>query len=487
MGGVSTVLPDAQVLIDFGCLSNHHGVPLKRMSTENETKNPPRASNLLRSGIIFAAINFGTSLGYFAFQALLGRHLKTHGDYGSANSAIGALIPLLGLIPAAASIAVTHYIAHFNHAGDHARLQGLLAGCRKFLLHLTVGGTLLALIVIKPLSDFFHYSESLMLATLVSSLFGLWSSFAVALCQGLAWFNRLALIGFLTMVLRFSFGWLVTLRWPSAETAVLATAFSLLASLLLLCWRKELSLRGTPISPWNRQFIHFLIASLAFTAGNFCFFQCDLLIAQHHFPGADCDAFTAVGILARALPATVSPLLVVLFTSRSGGPMGDRLPDQLKLLGLSAGGLVCGAVGLFVLRTFCLKLIGRDTPEAAANILPFAVTMVFVGLLQSLAFWVLASRWLKTSLLYGALGLGYWLVLLFAGCVHHAQPVNAPDSSALRERQLQQGAQIRTAKTVLTKAVASFAAAKVSHTKAVVSHCQEDPIRRSPTLTMGRD
>jgi hypothetical protein len=41
--------------------------------------------------------------------------------------------------------------------------------------------------------------------------------------------------------------------------------------------------------------------------------------------------------------------------------------------------------------------------------------MVFVGLLQALGTWVLASRWMKISLLYGGLGLGYWLTLLFLG------------------------------------------------------------------------
>jgi hypothetical protein len=41
--------------------------------------------------------------------------------------------------------------------------------------------------------------------------------------------------------------------------------------------------------------------------------------------------------------------------------------------------------------------------------------MVFVGLLQALALWSLASRWLKISLLYGVLGLAYWLTLLALG------------------------------------------------------------------------
>jgi hypothetical protein len=41
--------------------------------------------------------------------------------------------------------------------------------------------------------------------------------------------------------------------------------------------------------------------------------------------------------------------------------------------------------------------------------------MVLVGLLQSLAYWALASRWLKISIFYGVLGLGYWLTLLAVG------------------------------------------------------------------------
>jgi hypothetical protein len=45
----------------------------------------------------------------------------------------------------------------------------------------------------------------------------------------------------------------------------------------------------------------------------------------------------------------------------------------------------------------------------------FAVTMVFTGLLQALGTWSLASRWIKISLLYGGLGIGYWLALLFLG------------------------------------------------------------------------
>ncbi len=378
-------------------------------------KKIPRAGDLLQSGIIFSAISFVTSLGNFAFQAVLGRHLNNQGDYGSANSVIGAFIPLLGLLPAMATFAITHYIAHFNAGGDHARLQGLLVGCRKSLFRFTVAGSVLAVITIKPLSHFFHYSESLMLVTLVSTLLGLWGSFATALCQGLAWFKRLALIGFLAMLLRVTFGWFVTLKWPSAETAVLASAFAVLASLIVLVWRKELLLHDEPVSPWNRELVYYFVVSAAFVIGNFCFFQSDQLVAQHYFSDADRDAYIVAGQLARALPMTVGPLLTVLFTSRSSHRTGGVVAEQFKLLGIFSIGLVFGAVCLFVMRVFCLKLLGRNTPEAAAMIGHFSLAMVFVGLLQSLAFWALASRWTKLSLLYGALGIGYVLALFRIG------------------------------------------------------------------------
>jgi hypothetical protein len=43
------------------------------------------------------------------------------------------------------------------------------------------------------------------------------------------------------------------------------------------------------------------------------------------------------------------------------------------------------------------------------------LTMVFIGFLQALGIWALASRWLRVSLLYGGLGLAYWTALLFLG------------------------------------------------------------------------
>jgi len=388
------------------------------MSRQNQTDDQPsgpQTGKLLQSGIIFSAISFLTNVGNLAFQAVLGRHLTASGDYGSANSALNAIMPLLGLLPAVATFAVTHYIAHFNAIGDGARLQGLLAGCRKFLFHLTIFGSALAILVVIPLGGFFHFNENLMLITLGCTLLGLWASLATALCQGLAWFKRLALIGFIGMMLRVSFGWFVTLKWPSQETAVLASVFALLANLVLLFWKKDLSLRGRAVSPWNREFVLYLVVSMAFVVGNYCFTVGDVLVMQRYFSGADRDAYTAAERLAAGLPTAVGPLLAVFFTYRSTQHTGAALREQLKLIGLYAAGLVCGAAALFALRIFCLKLIGKYTPEAADMIGQLAVTMIFVGLLQAIGMWSLASRWSKISLFFGGLGLVYWLTLFVIG------------------------------------------------------------------------
>lgn len=371
-----------------------------------------------RSGLIFTAANLLVGFGNLAFQSIIGHHLTNAGEYGLVNSTLG-LMALLGLPVAIATQAVTHYIARFNFSGEDIRLQGLLAGCHKFLLRLTILGSVLAIVLVKPLGDFFHIPRtSLVLMALLCVLAGLWGGFATALCQGMAWFKRLALISILTVILRLSFGGLVVARHPTAEMAVLATAISLLSFAVLLFWKKDLSWPGTAaVSPWDREFVRFFIVAAACTGGSYCFNQGDLLVAQRYFMKSDMDAYSGAGVLARALSMTVAPLLTVLFTHRSSAHAHsqDDLREQFKLLGLYSFGLAAGATGLLVLRTFLLSLIGRNTPGAAEMLGPLAWTMVFVGLIQALAMWALASRWIKLSLLYGGLGLAYWLTLLAFG------------------------------------------------------------------------
>jgi hypothetical protein len=381
-------------------------------------KSGSTAGKLLQSGIIFSAISFLTGLGNLAFQSAMGNHLKEPGQFGDTNSALNTFMPLLGLLPCIAVFAVAHYIAHYKAIGDTAGLHGLLAGCRKFLFRLTLFGSLLAIALARPLGALFHYTSTLVVVTLIFTLLSLWTSLATALCQGLAWFKRLAMIAFLAMLLKVAFGYCLTLKWPQPEMFVLAAIFSLAAYLILLFWRKDLSMPAkTPVtSPWSREFMIFLLVSAALVVGNYCFTLSDLLVMQCHFPlTADSDAYTAAERLGFALPSTVGPLLTVLFVNRSAARTTDAFRAQLKLIALYAAGLVFGAVSLLILRHLCLKILHKDSPEAAEMIRPLAITMVFVGLLQAMGTWALASRWRKIALLYGVLGVGYTALNLTVG------------------------------------------------------------------------
>jgi hypothetical protein len=378
-----------------------------------------RIGSLLQSGIIFTVISFVTSLVYYLFQIIISRQLdKAPGEFGLMNNTV-TFIGFLSLPLTIATQTVTHYIARFHFNGDDARLSGLLAGCRKFLFHITLAGSVAAIVLVKPLGDFFHIPRmALTLIALVCVLGNLWSSYFTALCQGLGWFKRLALIGLLAATARVLFGWPTTQIWPLAEWAVLASVAMLLPNLALLFWRKDFPRQtGAALSPWTSEFIQFLVVSAACAVGTIFFNQGDTLVAQRYFSETGRDAYSAAEKLAVALPTAVSPLLTVLFTYRSRRQQyhGTELGEQLKLLGLYAAGLIFGAVCLFALREFCLQLLHRNTPEAVAMISRLVVTMIFVGLLQALAMWSLASRWIKISLLYGALGVVYWLVLLLFG------------------------------------------------------------------------
>jgi hypothetical protein len=332
----------------------------------------------------------------------------------------------------AATYGVAHYIARFHYSGDDARLLGLFAGCRKFLFRLTIGACVLATILIVPLSHFFHFQTPLAFAAFCVVLTMCWSAFVNSLCQGLGWFNRLAAIGLLAVVLRLAFGTL-TVAMPSAVIGVLASAFMLLASLVLLVWRKDLARKAEPVSPWTIEFVQFLTVAAAFSVGTFLFSQGDLLVANRSFPpdSGTKAAFAAAGSFARNLPLAVGPLLTVLFThrSRTHHHRDDDLRAQLKLLGLYAVVLGCGVVFLLVFRTLCLKVLGKYSPEAAAMLIPFSITMAFVGMSQAMAMWALASRWTAISILYSVLGIAYWLILFAFGknptTLLHAMPITA--------------------------------------------------------------
>jgi hypothetical protein len=382
-------------------------------------KSGSSARKLLESGIIFAMMGFFTNAIFYVFQIVISRNFSNApGEFGLATNMV-TLIGLLGLPLTIATYTVTHYIARFHFSGDDARLHGLLAGCRTFLRNITIGGSIAAIILIEPISRFFHIPRSaLTIIALVCVLANLWSSYFSALCQGLGWFKRLGLILFLAAVVRLLFGWPTTRIWPIAEWAVLASVAMMLPNLILFFWRHEFPRPGdTSVSPWNSEFVQFLIVSTAWAIGSYFFTQGDNLVSQRHFGEADRDAYASVERLAAALVTVTGPLLVVLFTHRSRRQhhTGSALGDQLKLLGLYTGVLVFGAVSLYFLRGFCLELFNRNTPEARGMIGRLAITMVFVGLLQAIATWSLASCWTKTLLLYGALGVGYWTLILVAG------------------------------------------------------------------------
>jgi hypothetical protein len=398
--------------------------------TPREAVRLSYAVKLWRSGIVWSVLSFLGGLGNFAFNAIMLRQIapSEFGDFGNALTGLNAF---LGMPLLMVSTAIVHYIAHFRGQNDEARLQGLLAGCQKFLLKATVVGSVVAVLLADPLAHFFHFRTNLMRATLLCVLVGLWSGFGVALCQGMAWFKRMAIIGLIAVGMRILFGWVVTKRFPVAEAALSATTFSLLANLGLLYWWKDIFRHGAErISPWNREFLTFLFVSGSFVAGGWFFQAGDAMIAQKYFSKADLGPYTEAGQLGRAIPATVAPLLMVMFTSRSGGRKTQAASDQRILLILFAVGLTCGVTGLLALRHWIVRFYsGKFNPEAAAMIVPFAVTMGMMGLNQAMATWALASRWLKVTALYGLIGLAYWLTLLHFGktptALLHIMPMGA--------------------------------------------------------------
>lgn len=372
---------------------------------------------LWRSGVIWSILSLGVGVGNMLCSSLLKRYLVGTGDFGEANTAAD-YATLLGLPLQMLTTSVIHYIAHFRSKSDDARLQGLLAGCQKLLFWATIGGSVLALGLWQPLGLFFGFkNQRLMQVIMGLFLVGCWSGLAVALCQGMAWFKRLAVINGLGVCFRIAFIILVTQKYPSAASGLISNLAALLATFILFYWWKDIFRHpAKPISPWTPEFVRFLIVTGATVAGT-CFFGTgDSLVSKKDFSGAAMDNYQMASKFARAIPMTVLPLLWVTFTSRSGSKEGSARSDQRILLALYAGGLAACACGIIVMRNQLVRWFGNAENHVAADMLiPFSLSMVLIGLNQAVGMWSLADRTFKIALLYGAAGLTYWICLLNFG------------------------------------------------------------------------
>ena len=100
-------------------------------------------TKIVQSGIIYTLLSFVTGGCNFYFQRILSSALDgDNGEYGAFKTT-AVFVTLLGLPLSMATQAVIHHIAHYQGTGNEARLNGLLAGCRSFLLKFTIVVSLL--------------------------------------------------------------------------------------------------------------------------------------------------------------------------------------------------------------------------------------------------------------------------------------------------------------------------------------------------------
>ncbi|MBX7156833.1 MAG: hypothetical protein K1X66_00400 [Verrucomicrobiae bacterium] len=376
-----------------------------------------KKSALWQSGMILAAANFLVGLGNYLFQGVMGRQLSL-AEFGLMNGALG-LMGFLSLPVLAFCLGISHYLAHYRGQSDEIRLNRMLQTLKRGLLGITLGSSVLAIILVQPLSYFFHFPRfSLGIAVLVIVLINLWANVVIAFCSGMGWFKRLALVSLVGVILRLFWGWRTTALWPYAEWAIYATAVSALSNLLLLVWyrRPKEKVKIPHSTGHRREFLFFLIATASFVFGNYTFSQGDILVAQRYFGEEMFGKYTGAGLFGRALVYFAGPLLVPLFISRSEKKEGGMGHEQKILLILYSIALVLGALSIGELRHFLIQLLfNRAEPDAALLVGKFAWVMALVAFLQPIAMWALASRHFKIIFFYGAFGGVYWLLLFFYG------------------------------------------------------------------------
>lgn len=351
-------------------------------------------AHVWRGGVVLAACNLLVVFGNYLFQCLIGRALPLS-EYGYANVSAG-LVLLLTLPVVAASNSVIHFLARMRSDGRHGEAMGLIASTQYALLLIVGVGLLVALAAVHPLTTYFDFPRtSLTIASAINVLVQLGVILVIALCAGMGWFFRagvLAVAAIVTKLVTFS----VASAWfPMAETALASGAASgFVYAVFALWWKSQTRKECVKASwtPWTREFRIFTAAAIASALASFAFTQSDVLIAQRNFPADQVAHFSGAGVFPRAMLGLAGPLLLVFYTSRSGG----KNDGGVARAGLLAFYVVTMTAGAFVIvwqkDRLISSIFGTVQPEAAALMGRFALLMVVVGLVEIYGNWALASR-----------------------------------------------------------------------------------------------
>jgi hypothetical protein len=383
----------------------------------------------------------GQSLVAWALVALLNliaqlvfRHEMKPGEFGTFNTALGA-IGLLTVPVLAVHQALIHYLARRHEDDQRARIDALRASA--LLATETFGwiwgGICLALVfLLLPLLELPRFS--LQLFTLMNVLVAVGGVISCAVCE---WGRRLRLG---TALLLFAAGARVLAGaglagvepWAESGLAAFLLAGFITLTPALEARENEAGARWKACRAlWDGDFLLCAGSTFSVLLALFLFTNADRLVAQTWMavtPGYislyDFDAYQSAGLIARSLLWGTQPLLWMLYARRVH--LHRTSVESLLCYWIYLVALLLGVVSLFQLaHPISLLFCGSQsvpfhhlasTADLTAQFVPsLAAAMIPLGLLQGLGIFALASRRHPECLVFGALGVGYALVLFLFG------------------------------------------------------------------------
>jgi O-antigen/teichoic acid export membrane protein len=368
---------------------------------------------IAETGGLLTVANFVASVGQYIFQILMGHQLPLE-EYGIMNSTL-YLVLFVGVPLTAVGQSLAYFLARHHANEDTNRLANLQASGQMLLRRMTWIICIVAVIVIKPLTDFLHFPRlSLSIAALACVPIALWQLVANSWCAGLSKFKLLSVLLFVTVFVRLAAGLTLAHFFPVAEAGIWATflMFWVIASVVIFHKPEPVDEQTNELR--SKEFYRYLVAAMAVCFANFLFVQGDQIVAQRYVKGDILGIYTAAGQLGRAIVWGALPFLTVFFTKRAGAERTTRQTGAL--LGLFLGLAATGAVMLFFLKSVLMHVFIKTSSVESLNLVNhFSIGMFLVAGVHALGYYFLASGRLKSCLVIGAGGMLHAVTLVLYG------------------------------------------------------------------------
>lgn len=269
---------------------------------------------LVYGGSIMIIGNLLVSFFYFLFNLFMSRNLSVV-EYGVLAS-ITSLIGFPMLIANAITPTIVRFAGSYFATGDLVSARGLYVSITKFILLISIGLSLIFLIFLTPIGNFFHIeNRTLLLVTDIIIFISIISFINGAFLQAKLAFGFQVITGLVSSLSKFILGVIFILMGFSITGATTSILFSVLVGYVVSFIPLDFVFHKKVVTPkiQSRELFAYGLPSALTFFGLTSLISTDIILVKHFFDPVQAGLYAGLSLIGRVIFYISGPIGNVMF------------------------------------------------------------------------------------------------------------------------------------------------------------------------------